>query len=314
MVKDGVLDYSHIAQQISKYPLIGFGESTHGTHEFFATKAEVFKILVKNYGFNAFFLESIDDHCEAINQYLASGKGDLTKLVKKLFYVYRTNELLDLFKWLRENYQAHPVSVIGLDERKYVDDYQDDYSFEKVNLRDKRMTGVIKRYRLKNPKAKAMIWAHDHHVAAYMNSPELAPAIRSIPMGEHLRNWFGDKYYSIAQLFGSGYFNAALIEESNEFDNSRLVSHYARKPSKCFWENHLGKELLSPVFLEGPDYTGLIKEGEVHYKRALGWGVKRSVMHDHNNVAYVDISKAYDGLIFFPQITASHLLTKKRPE
>lgn len=304
------LDYSAIAKQLSAASIIGMGESTHGTHEFFQTKTDLFKELVQNHGFNTFFLESIDDSCAGIDVYIQTGEGRPEDLVNKLFYVYRTTEILDLVMWLREHHAQYPVRFIGIDERKYVDDYASAYSLDKVNTRDKRMASVVKNYVEHNPGTKAVVWAHDTHVAAYVDPPEYAPDIRHVAMGEHLRNWFVENYYSIAQLFGSGYFSAVLIDEFGEFDNSKLVPHYARKVSKWFWENRFVKENSEPSFLEGPIFGGLVSPNEVLYKRALGWGVKRSVMHDQNNVTYINLSKAFDAVIFFPKATASHLLAQ----
>jgi erythromycin esterase-like protein len=306
------LDYSLIAQRLGTTSIVGFGESTHGTHEFFQTKTDLFKELVQNHGFNTFFLESVDDRCVEIDTYIQTGEGNPEELVNELFYVYRTEEILELVNWLREHHEQHPVRFIGIDERKYVDDYASDYGLDKVNLRDKRMGLVVKNYVEQDSNTKAMVWAHDTHVAAYIDPPEWEPDTRQIAMGENLRNWFGKDYYSVAQLFGSGYFNAALIEESGKFDNSKLVSQYARKVSKWFWENALSKKLTEPIFLEAPDFAGLIEKDKARYKRALGWGVQRSVMHDQNNVTYIDMSKAFNAVIFFPKATASHLLTQKQ--
>lgn len=307
-----LFDYSAIAKQCGATSIVGVGESTHGTHEFFQAKADLFKELVQNHGFNTLFLESIDDSCAGIDAYIQTGEGQLEDLVNKLFYVYRTEEILDLVEWLRKHHEQHPVRFVGIDERKYVDDYASDYSLDKSNIRDKRMASVVKKYADQNPGTKAMIWAHDTHVAAYIDPPEWAPDIRQIAMGEHLRNWFGEGYYSVAQLFGSGYFNAALIDESGKFDNSKLVRQYARRVSKWFWENALSKRLTRPTYLEGPDFAGLIEKDKALYKRALGWGVQRSIMHNSGNVTYVDMSKAFDAVIFFPRATASHLLVQKQ--
>lgn len=305
------LDYSSIAQKLGAASVVGFGESTHGTHEFFQTKTDIFKELVQNHNFNTFFLESVDDRCAEIDKYIQTGEGRPEDLVNKLFYVYRTEEILDLVNWLREHHKQHPVRFIGIDEREYVEDYASDYSLDKVNVRDKRMASVVKNYAEKNVGTKGMIWAHDTHVAAYIDPPEWAPDTRQVAMGEHLRNWFGESYYSVTQLFGSGYFNAALIDESGKFDNSKLVPQYARKVSKWFWENAFAKQLTTPTFLEGPDLAGLIEKDKALYKRALGWGVQRSAMHDNGNVTYIDMSKAFNAVIFFPKATASHLLVQK---
>lgn len=302
------IDYSVIAERIGATSIVGFGESTHGAHEFFQTKVNVFKELVQHHGFNTFFLESLDDRCTEIDKYIQTGEGQPEHLVNNLFYFYRTREILDLVTWLHKQWSQYPVRFIGIDERRYVSDYASGYDSDKTNLRDERMALVVKNYVERNPGTKAMIWAHDTHVAAYIGSPEWAPDTRHITTGEKLRSWFGGEYYSIAQLFGSGYFNAALIEESGAADSSKLVPHYARRVSKWFWENRFAKEISEPTFLEGPTFGGIASSSETLYKRALGWGVRRSVMHDQNNVTYVDIAKAFDAVVFFPKVTTNHLI------
>lgn len=305
------LDYSAIAKRLGAASIVGMGESTHGTHEFFQTKTELFKELVLTQGFNTFFLESVDDRCAEVEAYIQTGEGDPEELVKKLFYVYRNEELLDLVIWLQEHHEQYPIRFIGIDERQYVNDYASDYGLDMVNLRDMRMAQVVRSHMIANTDAKAMIWAHDTHVAAYMNGPEDNPDIRYITMGENLRNWVGSDYYAVGQLFGSGYFNAAHIEETGNVDNSRPITHYARKVSEWFWENRFAKEITEPSFVEGPLFRGLVTPGEILYKRALGWGVQRSVMHEQNNVIYIDLSEAFDAIIFFPKATASHLLVQR---
>lgn len=301
------LNYSAIAKELSRIPIVGIGESTHGTHEFFEAKAEIFKILVKDYGFSAVFFEAMDDGCAVINKYIQTGNGNPEELVNKLYYVYRTKEVLDLIVWLRNHNKTHPVSFIGLDERQRLNGYLP-YNIHKANLRDKNMALVVEKYVKNNPSAQCMIWAHDRHISAYETPLKEAPELSHKPMGFSLRGWFGKNYYVVAQFFGSGYFNAAPIKESGETDNSALMPHYAPKAPERFWENHLAKNLDTPTFLKGPEFAGLIQKAEAHYQRELGSGVKRSEIHEGNNAALINISMAYNAILFFPRTTASQLL------
>lgn len=300
------LDYEDIAKRLSDKPLIGFGESTHGTHEFFVTKAEVFKILVSRYHFNTLFFESVDDSLQAISDYLETAKGDLEKLVSKLFYVYRVHEVLDLFRWLRENYDKHPVTVIGLDEREYAGTYDKNYDKALENLRDKRMASVIKQYKDANPNTRAMIWAHDNHVAAFMNEQCWIKKNQDIPMGQHLRRWYGKDYYAVSQLFGMGQFSAALIEESGASDHANLVEHSISKIPKYNVEFELNKHLKRPTFLKGPEFGGLIYKDRLYSEHSYGWGVQHSAM-DYA-VSFIEFAKAYNAAVFFPKATASQPL------
>lgn len=299
----GSLDYSAIADKLSRATLVGMGESTHGAHEFFKAKAEIFKLLVKHHGFNTLFFESIDDSCEVLNGYVATGNGDPEALVKRLFYFYRSHEVLDLIKWLRRNYKTHPVRIVGLDERKYVNDYTD-YTFEKMDLRDKRMAEVVRCYVTGRPTVKAMIWAHDTHIATYINAPLRLDQYK--PMGRHLRRWYKKDYYNVSLLFGSGTFSAALIEEFGASDNSSLAIHTAPPLTDDFWEHKFMQQIHEPTFIERSQYGVLAAPHEIHKKRSLGWGVKQSEISDA--FTWFDLYHAYDAVLFFPQATASHCL------
>lgn len=301
------LDYSTIAQRVGGVSLVGMGESTHGTHEFFETKAEVFKLLITDYGFDTLFFESVDDHCDSLSAYLETGDGDLEGLVNNLFYFYRSHEVLDLFNWLRDHYDEHPVRVVGIDERKYVDDYTNNYDLGKMNLRDKRMALVIKRHMGDNPNSKAMIWAHDTHVAAYVNAP-FSYKEQFAPMGRHLRRWYKKDYYNVAQLFGLGEFSAELINEMDNSEKGNLISISVPPVPNDFWEYKLSEQINHPAFIEGPTFDGIAEPHEIHKKRALGWGVKEAEIDD--GFIWIDMYHAFDALTFFPHATASHRLEK----
>lgn len=301
--KTASLDYPVIADKLGHATLVGMGESTHGTHEFFEAKAEIFKLLVRDHGFNTLFFESVDDTCKALHKYIATGDGDPEALVKGLFYFYRSYEILDLIKWLRSNYEANPVRIVGIDERKHVNDYVD-YTFDKMNLRDRRMAEVIKRHIAKYPDTKGMIWAHDTHIAAYVNAPLRLDKYK--PMGRHLRRWYKNDYYNASLLFGSGTFRAALIEESGTSDNSNLVAHATPQLTDDFWEYKFMQHIHEPAFIERSQYDALITPHEIRKKRTLGWGVKQSEIN--NAFIWFDLYHAYDAILFLPEAAASHYL------
>lgn len=306
--KTTALNYPLIADKLGYATLVGMGESTHGTHEFFEAKAEIFKMLVKNRDFNTLFFESVDDKCEALDRYVATGDGDPEALVRGLFYFYRSYEILDLVKWLRSNYETNPVRIVGIDERKYVDDYTD-YTFDKMNLRDRRMAEVVKRNIAKYPDTKGVIWAHDTHVAAYVNAPLRLDQYK--PMGRHLRRWYKNNYYNVSLLFGSGRFSAALIEESGASNNSNLVTHATPPLTDDFWEYKFTQHVHEPAFIERSQYGALALPHEIRKKRSLGWGVKQSEVN--NAFIWFDLYHAYDAVLFFPHATASHRLDDQGP-
>lgn len=81
--------------------IIAFGEATHGTHEFFKMKHTFVKYLVKEHGFRLFGMET---HFSAylLNDYINRKDNDLAKVLKNIYLIYGTQEVVDLINWMRE--------------------------------------------------------------------------------------------------------------------------------------------------------------------------------------------------------------------
>ena len=121
-VKDGKLDLTRIAADLGrKHRIIGLGEATHGTVDIFRAKAEMVRALVLS-GSRYLMIEGGAVGLEAMDDFIC---GQLPPKVKvedvaktSLFNVWRTQEILDMFSWLKEFNAKHPqdqVHVFGLD-------------------------------------------------------------------------------------------------------------------------------------------------------------------------------------------------------
>ncbi|UCH96682.1 MAG: erythromycin esterase family protein, partial [Candidatus Aminicenantes bacterium] len=93
-----------VLDQLRDVKIIGLGEATHGTKEFFQMKHRVFQYLVENcghkvFGFEADFAESI-----YLNNYVTKGEGNLTELMRDRmhFWTWSTVEVRQLLEWMRE--------------------------------------------------------------------------------------------------------------------------------------------------------------------------------------------------------------------
>ncbi len=76
--------------------IVGLGESTHGTHEFFETKARLVEHLVRTQGVRVFVIEANQLAAERINRFVAGGEGSAPDVMKVLFRVWNTEEVLQL--------------------------------------------------------------------------------------------------------------------------------------------------------------------------------------------------------------------------
>ncbi len=100
--------------------VVGLGEATHGTSEFFRFKHRVFEFLVKEMGFTSFLLEASATRCRYINDYVLYGKGNLdTATAIQGFITWRVDEMRDLIKWMRTYNQsvseAKKIKFFGYD-------------------------------------------------------------------------------------------------------------------------------------------------------------------------------------------------------
>lgn len=102
--------------------IIGLGESTHGTHEFFTMRHRLIRYLVENHGFNTVFMEADFANSLAINEYIAGEGGTAEEAVENLgLWPWITQELVEMVEWLKEYNQtnpASPVEFVGVDVQK----------------------------------------------------------------------------------------------------------------------------------------------------------------------------------------------------
>ncbi len=93
--------------------VVGLGEITHGTREFFQVKHRLLEFLVREMGFTAFVIEASHSNSQPINDYVLHGRGDRASvLTGQGWIVWDTEEFAALLDWMR----AYNASVP--DERK----------------------------------------------------------------------------------------------------------------------------------------------------------------------------------------------------
>jgi len=83
--------------------VVGMGEATHGTKEFFNMKAKMFKFLATYCGYRIFAIEATYGGTLKVNDYVLYGKGDVLSAMKGMeFWTWDTEEVKDLIEWMRK--------------------------------------------------------------------------------------------------------------------------------------------------------------------------------------------------------------------
>jgi len=100
--------------------VIGMGEATHGTKEFFELKGKMFRYLVQEQGVKVFGIEATYAGCLYINDYIREGIGTLDSVLSRMeFWTWHTQEVKELIKWMRDyninKQDADKISFYGFD-------------------------------------------------------------------------------------------------------------------------------------------------------------------------------------------------------
>lgn len=107
----GLTDLRPLKALIGDATVVGLGEATHGTREFFQLKHRMLEFLVSEMGFTVFALEGNMAGALAVDEWVGTGTGDPVLALQGLgFAIWYTEEMLELMRWMRA-YNDNPVHL-----------------------------------------------------------------------------------------------------------------------------------------------------------------------------------------------------------
>jgi len=100
--------------------IVGLGEATHGTREFFQCKHRLLEFLVKEMDFQVFAIEASYPACLKINDYVLHGKGNRDEvLAGQGFWTWNTEEVAAMIDWMKDYNSSLPdenkIKFLGYD-------------------------------------------------------------------------------------------------------------------------------------------------------------------------------------------------------
>lgn len=132
----GTADLAPLRAPLAGRTIVGLGEATHGTREFFQLKHRLVRFLVEELGCRLVALETNFAEALAIDDYVRHGKRTADAALGGLdFWIWDTEEMLAMVEWLRAFNASRPtgdrVRFYGIDAQftsgaaKAVGDYLD---------------------------------------------------------------------------------------------------------------------------------------------------------------------------------------------
>jgi erythromycin esterase-like protein len=175
--------------------VVGLGEATHGSREFFTLKHRLVEYLVTEQAFTVFALEADQDRCRALDAYVTSETGDAVQGLRELgYWTWTTQEVLALLTWLHTYNATAPtdrrVRVVGVDPSQL--------RRRGVAGRDRAMAETV----LGLGERKVVLWGHNGHISARYVTGRVKAA------GGRLRDELGSAYYALGLTFHHGSFQA----------------------------------------------------------------------------------------------------------
>ncbi|MFC7306877.1 erythromycin esterase family protein [Streptomyces monticola] len=108
-------DLRPLDRMIGTARIVGLGEATHNSGEFFRMKHRVFKHLVEKKGFTTFALEANWSAGLRLNDYVLHGRGDLDRIMREEFQnaylMWNVREYRELIEWMRAHNRTHDRKV-----------------------------------------------------------------------------------------------------------------------------------------------------------------------------------------------------------
>lgn len=177
-------DLAFLSAALKNNVVLGLGEASHGTKEFYHQKKRIIQYLITNLKYRNLGFEFSDKHIKSINQYVLNGSGDLKELMSNMA-LYNTPEIYDIFRFIKlyndKQSLSDKVTLFGFDS--------EDFWADPLN-RDKYMADLI----LENKKTgdtRTIIWSHNVHVAKDTTMAGMKG------MGAYLKDNLGGKYYAV---------------------------------------------------------------------------------------------------------------------
>src|SRR5450755_3321274 len=99
--RHGFKDLEPLRGIIGNARIVSLGEATHGTREFFKLKHRILEFCVAELGFTTFIIAADFAQSLAVNAYVLDGTGTAADALAGLYWIWNSEEILDLIEWMR---------------------------------------------------------------------------------------------------------------------------------------------------------------------------------------------------------------------
>ncbi|MER7372805.1 erythromycin esterase family protein [Streptomyces lanatus] len=292
-------DLRPLDRMIGDADVVGLGEATHSSHEFFALKARVFRHLVEEKGFRTFALEAPWSTGQRLDDYVRYGKGDLRRIMREEFqrdYLWWNNtDYQRLVEWMRAYNIRHPgdpVRFIGDDiawTGPEVYDTVEDYA---ATAHPELSTRLAELYRGLRPTVQTGAYIEQYLALPYAERKERAArtgeALRLLrhtaPGGDRAARDRALQQATVIDQTARQY--AFDVEDPAQVAEAMRYRDGAMAANVVWWQRHTGTKLL----LSGHNnHVGYVPEDPAENPKVQG-----AFLRERLGAGYVSVGLSFD--------------------
>ncbi|MFJ9468927.1 erythromycin esterase family protein [Streptomyces caniferus] len=116
--------------------VIGIGESTRFSRETFGVRDQLFRRLVRRYGFRALAIQDSAGVAARLDRYVQTGKGSAESALDGAWRPWRTAEMAATLEWIRAFNRDHPHDPVRIFGVKPVQAQPEDYDAVLAHVRE----------------------------------------------------------------------------------------------------------------------------------------------------------------------------------
>ncbi|WP_309059141.1 erythromycin esterase family protein [Streptomyces sp.] len=292
-------DLRPLDRMVGDARVVGLGEATHSSHDFFALKDRVFRRLVVEKGFRTFALEAPWSTGLRLDAYVVHGKGDPRRIMREEFqrdYLWWNNaDHLRLIEWMRAYNVRHPDDPVRF--------MGDDIAWTGPELYD-RVTAHVAEHHPGLSARFAELYrglrptvATGEYIERYLNKPYAERRERADRTGEALRLLRAQGPGKDPEAHARAVQHARAIDRTArqyafDFTSPEQVAEAMRYRDEAmaanvvWWQRHTGTKVAVSAH---NDHLGYVSADPVHYPRVQG-----AYLRDRLGPGYVSVGLSFD--------------------
>ncbi len=294
-------DLRPLNRMVGNASVVGIGEATHNSREFFTLRDRIFRSLVAKKKFTTFAHETSWSTGVSLDRYITTGVGNPREIMRRDFqgsYLWNVREFLEQIEWMREYNKHHTTKLrfVGDDINYVSPEVLDRVTGFVAKTRPALLAQVTRLYAGIRSTAEVGAWTMDYvqkplaeRVRLEAATREVMTTVASLPPSTQ-RTWalqHARAAWQVAKLYSFDFSDGVVPPEAFRFRDEMMAENVA------WWNRVTGDKMVV-----GAHNGHISYEGNAQYPKTQG-----AFLREQLGKRYVTIGLSFDRGSFNAQDT-----------